>query len=196
MKVVPVTIAAILLAGGAIVAGVLMTEPAKVVEKKPHWGKPDILYIPTPPRVVDAMIALAGLKDGDVIYDLGSGDGRIPIAAALKFQVKAVGIDIDPRRITEANANAKAAGVSSEVSFRKENLFTADFRDATVVTLYLLDSLNEQLRPRLLAELKPGTRIVSHSFRMGDWRPERTQRVQGRLIYLWTVPPRDKPADQ
>jgi methylase of polypeptide subunit release factors len=159
-------------------------------------GKPDILYIPTPPRVVDAMLALAGVKDGDVIYDLGSGDGRIPIAAALKFQVKAVGIDIDPRRITEANANAEAAGVSSEVSFRKENLFTAHFRDATVVTLYLLDSLNEQLRPRLLAELKPGTRIVSHSFRMGDWRPERIQRVQGRLIYLWTVPPRDKPADQ
>jgi len=191
MKMIPiaVTIAALALGGGAIIAG-HGTAGAPQAEEKPHWGKPDVIYVPTPPEVVDAMLAMAKVKDGDVLYDLGSGDGRIPIAAATRFKVKAVGIDIDPKRIEEANANAKAAGVTDEVSFRKENLFTADFRDATVITLYLLDSLNEKLRPKLLAELKPGTRIVSHTFRMGDWKPERSQDVNGRMIYFWTVPPR------
>ncbi len=194
MKVVPMTIAVLLLGGAAVFAGTVLTgTPPKETPqagKKPHWGKPDVIYIPTPPAVVDAMLAMAKVKDGDVLYDLGSGDGRIPIAAATRFKVKAVGIDIDAKRVDEANANAKAAGVEKDVRFRRENLFTADFRDATVVMLYLLDSLNEQLRPKLLAELKPGTRIVSHTFRMGDWQPERTQEVNGRMIYLWTIPPR------
>ena len=136
------------------------------------------------------MKALAQGKDGDVLYDLGSGDGRIPIAAAKKFQVKAVGIDIDPVRIGEARANATAAGVNSEVTFKQEDLFKTNFADASVVTLYLLPDLNVKLRPRLLAELKPGTRIVSHAFRMGDWEPEQVQDVGGRYIFLWTVPPR------
>ena len=126
-----------------------------------------------------------------MLYDLGSGDGRIPIAAAKKYDVRAVGIDIDPQRIREARANAQEAGVTDEVTFRQEDLFKTDFSDATVVTLYLLDRLNEKLRPRLLAELKPGTRIVSHAFQMGDWEPEETREVDGSFIYFWTVPERN-----
>lgn len=149
---------------------------------------PDVIYVPTPPEVVDAMLDAVALKDGDVLYDLGSGDGRIPIAAVKRAKVKATGIDIDPQRIAEATANAKAQGVADKVTFKRADLFTSDFSDATVVTLYLLDTLNEKLRPKLLAELKPGTRIVSHAFRMGDWEPEMTRDIGGRTIYFWRVP--------
>jgi precorrin-6B methylase 2 len=150
---------------------------------------PDVIYVPTPPEVVEAMLKMADAKKGDVVYDLGSGDGRIPIAAVQKFGVtKAVGIDIDPDRIKEANDNAKKAGVTGQVSFRNEDLFQANFGEATIVTLYLLNSLNEKLRPKLMADLKPGTRIVSHAFEMGDWKPEKTQNVNGRMIYFWTIP--------
>ena len=133
---------------------------------------------------------LAQVKPGDVLYDLGSGDGRIPVTAARRFGVRATGIDIDPVRIREANANAEEAGVTDLVTFKQEDLFKTDFSDATVVTLYLLDSLNEKLRPRLLNELAPGTRIVSHAFRMGDWEPEQTVEVGDSTIFLWTVPAR------
>ena len=120
---------------------------------------------------------------------MGSGDGRIPIAAVQKYGVKrAIGIDIDPQRIKEANDNAKTAGVTDRVTFRNEDLFETNFSEATVVTLYLLDSLNEKLRPKLLRDLKPGTRIVSHAFRMGDWQPEKTLEVNGRTIHFWTIP--------
>jgi ribosomal protein L11 methylase PrmA len=136
------------------------------------------------------MLQLAQVGPRDVLYDLGSGDGRIPITAARMYGARAVGIDIDPRRIAEAQANAKAAGVTHLVSFRNEDLFRADFRDASVVTLYLLPEVNLKLRPRLLKELKPGTRIVSHAHSMGDWRPERTVKVGGNTIYLWTIPAR------
>jgi SAM-dependent methyltransferase len=149
---------------------------------------PDVIYVPTQPSTVDAMLKLARVGPGDVLYDLGSGDGRIPIAAARRFGIRAVGIEIDPQRISEARANAKTAGVSHLVSFRNEDLFAADFRNATVVTLYLLPTLNLKLRPRLLKELKPGTRIVSHDFDMGDWPPEQTVKVGGDTIFLWTVP--------
>jgi 2-polyprenyl-3-methyl-5-hydroxy-6-metoxy-1,4-benzoquinol methylase len=152
--------------------------------------EPDVIYVPTPQTVVDAMLKMAAVKKGDVLYDLGSGDGRIPITAAKAHGIRATGIDINPERIAEANANAKAAGVTNLVTFKNEDLFQSDFRDATVVTLYLLDSLNEKLRPKLLRELKPGTRIVSHAFRMGDWQPERTETVDGREIFLWRVPAR------
>ncbi|ODT88954.1 class I SAM-dependent methyltransferase [Phenylobacterium sp. SCN 70-31] len=149
---------------------------------------PDVIYVPTPHNTVEAMLALGEVKSGDVLYDLGSGDGRIPIAAAKKFGVRGVGIDINPERIAEANANAKTEGVAQLVQFRNEDLFTADFKDATVITLYLLPSLNVKLMPRLL-ELKPGTRIVSHAFDMGDWEPEKTVDVEdGGRIYLWRVP--------
>lgn len=159
--------------------------PAAVEEREP-----DVIYVPTPQPVVEAMLKLARVKTGDVLYDLGSGDGRIPVTAAQLYGVRATGIDIDPQRIAEANANVAAAGVGKLVTIKREDLFETDFSDATVVTLYLLDTLNEKLRPRLLAELKPGTRIVSHAFRMGDWQPEATQDVDGRMIFLWTVPPR------
>jgi 2-polyprenyl-3-methyl-5-hydroxy-6-metoxy-1,4-benzoquinol methylase len=158
---------------------------------------PDVIYVPTPQPVVEAMLKLAEVGKGDVLYDLGSGDGRIPVTAAKQFGIRAVGIDIDPQRIAEANANAKAAGVTNTVSFRNEDLFAADFREATVVTLYLLPSLNEKLAPKLLSDLKPGTRIVSHAFPMGNWEPEQTVQVAGSTIYRWTVPqpgaPRPKP---
>jgi SAM-dependent methyltransferase len=151
--------------------------------------QPDVIYVPTPQPVVDAMLKLGEVKTGDVLYDLGSGDGRIPITAAKQFGVKGVGIDINPERIKEANANAQAAGVTQLVQFRNEDLFQADFSEATVITLYLLNSLNEKLRPQLM-QLKPGTRIVSHAFRMGDWEPEQTVEVGGTQIFRWTVPAR------
>ena len=154
--------------------------------------RPDVIYVPTPQALVDEMLKLAGVHKGDVLYDLGSGDGRIPVTAAKRFGIRAVGIDIDPERIREANENAKKAGVTNLVQFRQENLFTADFRDATVITLYLLPDLNVKLRPKLWNELKPGTRIVSHQFEMGAWKPEKRLESNGRTIYFWTVPPKDR----
>src|SRR5262245_43309568 len=160
-------------------------------ELPPTLRIPDVVYLATPPEVVEAMLAMAGAGKGDVLYDLGSGDGRIPIAAVQKFDVtKAVGIDIDPDRIQEANDNAQKAGLTSQVTFRNEDLFQANFSEATIVTLYLLEGLNVKLRPKLLADLKPGTRIVSHAFRMGDWKPEKTENVNGNMIYFWTIPPK------
>ena len=153
---------------------------------------PDVIYVPTPPEVVEEMLKLADVKKGDVLYDLGSGDGRIPVTAAKKYGIRAVGIDIDPERIREANENAKSAGVTHLVKFRQEDLFQASFREATVVTLYLLPDLNVKLRPRLWNELKPGTRVVSHQFDMADWQPDRTVELSGRTIYFWTIRPRQK----
>ena len=170
--------------GGAALFANAVAAPA------PALREPDVVYVPTPQPVVDAMLKLAEVKPGDVLYDLGSGDGRIPITAAKLHGVRGVGIDINPVRIAEANANARTAGDANLVAFRNEDLFAADFRDATVITLYLLPSLNEKLRPKLLAELRPGTRIVSHAFRMGDWEPEQDMLVNGARIYRWTVPPR------
>jgi len=152
---------------------------------------PDVIYVPTPYEVVDEMLRLAGVKKGDVLYDLGSGDGRIPVTAAKEFGIRAVGIDIDPQRIEEAKENARKNGVTGLVQFRQEDLFRANFREATVVTLYLLPDLNVKLRPKLLAELKPGSRIVSHQFDMGTWKPERKVELNGRTIYLWTVPKKE-----
>lgn len=157
----------------------------------PPARTPDVIYVPTPEPVVDAMLELAQVGPGDVLYDLGSGDGRIPITAAKRFGIRAVGIDINPVRIMEANANAEAAGVSDTVTFIEGDMFDAWISDASVVTLYLLQSLNVKLRPKLLSELQPGTRIVSHSFDMAnEWEPEETREVDGSMIYLWTVPER------
>jgi precorrin-6B methylase 2 len=154
--------------------------------------EPDVIYVPTPQPVVDAMLEMAEVRKGDVLYDLGSGDGRIPVTAAKKYGLRGTGIDINPQRIAEANENAQREGVTELVTFKEADLFEEDFSDADVVTLSLLDSLNEKLRPRLLAELKPGTRIVSHAFRMGDWEPEETRTVANSNIYRWTVPERKK----
>ncbi len=149
---------------------------------------PDVFYVPTPPAVVDAMLKMANVTSTDVVYDLGCGDGRIPIAAAQKYGARGVGIDIDPARIAEANENAKAAGVTDKVTFLNQDLFTSDLKDATVVTLYRLPSLNEKLMPKLKAELKPGTRIVSHAFDMGStWPAEQREAVEGKTIYFWTI---------
>lgn len=149
---------------------------------------PDVPYVPTPENVVEAMLKLGEVKKGDILYDLGSGDGRIVIAAAKQFGVKGTGIDINPERIQEANANAKQANVTDKVRFLNQDLFEANIKDATVVTLYLLPSINLKLRPKLWKDLKPGTRIVSHSFDMGDWAPEKKLEVDGRYLYLWRVP--------
>jgi ribosomal protein L11 methylase PrmA len=134
------------------------------------------------------MLRLANVKSNDVVYDLGSGDGRIVIAAAKERGASGVGIDINPDRIREANQNAQKAGVSDRVQFRQQDLFQTDFSKATVVTLYLLPELNVKLRPQLLRQLKPGTRIVSHAFDMGDWKPERVVKVNGQTVYYWVVP--------
>ncbi len=158
--------------------------------------RPDVIFVPTPEETIAEMLRLARLKTGDVLYDLGSGDGRIPIAAAKEYGVRAVGIEIDPKLVQEATEAARAAGVSHLVTFRTEDLFRADFREASVVTLYLSDRLNVLLRPKLLRELRPGTRIISHDFRMGVWEPEQTVRVPWkslyRTVYVWTVPRRKK----
>lgn len=150
---------------------------------------PDVIFVPTPTDVVQAMLKLAKVGPGDVLYDLGSGDGRIPIAAVKEFgAARATGIDIDPQRIKEAEANRQKSGVADKVRFLNQDLFTTNISEATVVTLYLLPSLNQKLIPKLKSELKPGTRIVSHAFDMGEWKPEQTVDVNGRQVYFWTIP--------
>jgi predicted RNA methylase len=136
------------------------------------------------------MLELAGVTRDDVVYDLGSGDGRIVIAAARTYGARGVGIDLDPRLVAEARRSAARAGVADRVTFVEGGIFHADISNATVVTLFLLTSLNERLRPKLQAELRPGTRIVSHAFRMGDWTPEREIVVDDRAMFLWRVPTR------
>jgi cyclopropane fatty-acyl-phospholipid synthase-like methyltransferase len=149
---------------------------------------PDVIYVPTPQEVVDAMLVMAGVSGKDVVYDLGCGDGRIPVTAAKQYGARAVGIDIDPQRIAEANENVKSSGVGDKVKIMNADLFETDISPASVVTLYLLPSLNQKLMPKLQKELKPGTRIVSHAFDMGEqWPPEKTQEVNGRRIYMWTI---------
>lgn len=155
-------------------------------------------YVPTPQDVVERMLELAGVGRGDVVYDLGSGDGRLVITAAKKYGAKGVGVDIDPERITESRANAKAAGVEALVEFRQQDALTVDVSPATVVTLYLLSSSNMKLRPILTRQLKPGARIVSHQFSMGDWQPERTDTFTDsngatRTLYLWKTDGKERP---
>jgi SAM-dependent methyltransferase len=149
---------------------------------------PEVPYVPTENSVVDAMLKLAGVKNTDIVYDLGCGDGRIVVRAAKNHGARGVGVDIDPARIQQARENAKRNDVENLVRFEENDLFEADIHEATVVTLYLLPSVNVRLRPKLLRDLKPGTRIVSHSFDMGDWKPEKEEQVDGATIYLWTVP--------
>ena len=149
---------------------------------------PDVQYIPTPHDVVEEMLKLAGVKKDDVAYDLGCGDGRIVIQAAKKYGARGVGIDIDAERIRESKENAQREGVADRVKFREEDLFEADIKEATVVTIFLLNSLNQRLKPKLLKELKTGTRVVSHNFDMGDWKPDKTVHLLGSTIYLWVIP--------
>ena len=165
------------------------TVTARQAPQQPALRAPDVIYVPTPHEVVEAMLKLAKVGPNDVVFDLGSGDGRIPIAAVQKFNAKkAVGVDINPERIKEAEANHKAANVGEKVRFVLGDMFEQNISEATVVTLYLLPSLNVKLMPKFKAELKPGTRIVSQSFdMMGQWEPEETINVDGRPVYLWTI---------
>ena len=170
----------------AIIAA--LTAPSSAQQAPAPLRSPDVIFVPTPQEVVDAMLKLAKVSASDVVYDLGSGDGRIPITAARTYGARGVGIDIDPQRIKEAMENLKTSGMGDKVRFLNQDLFTTNISEATVVTLYLLPSLNLKVLPKLNAELKPGTRIVSLAFDMGDIKPQQTQNVNGRTIYLWTVP--------
>ncbi len=149
---------------------------------------PDVVYVPTPQARVDAMLEMAAPRRGEKLYDLGCGDGRIPVTAAKRYGVRSVCVDIDPQRIAEARANVAAAGVEDLVEVRQADLFEVDLSDADVVTLYLLPSLNEKLRPTLIRDLKPGSRVVSHAFDMGTWQPEETREVDGGYVYRWIIP--------
>jgi SAM-dependent methyltransferase len=155
-------------------------------------AKLDVIFVATDLEIVNAMLALAGVTRGDVLYDLGCGDGRIVITAAKEFGAQGVGVDLDPRRIREAQANAVRAGVADRVTFRVQDIFDTDIQPATVVTLFLSPEVNARLRPKLTSQLKPGTRIVSHRYGIGDWVPELTETLSVRgtrnHIFLWRVP--------
>jgi SAM-dependent methyltransferase len=151
---------------------------------------PDVIFVPTPDEIVNTMLKMAAVTKKDMVYDLGCGDGRIVITAAQKYGARGVGVDIDPDRVAEATESARKAGVANRVKIIRGDLFETDISPATVVTLYLLTELNLKLRPKLLRELQPGTRVVSHAFSMGDWKPERTAEISGTTVYLWRIPQR------
>lgn len=171
---------AITMAAGALLAG-----GAAQAQQRPNL---DIHFVPTPQPVVDRMLELAKVQKDDFVIDLGSGDGRIPITAAQKYGVRALGVDLDPQRIAEARANAEKAGVTDRVKFEQQNLFETDIGQAQVLTLYLLPEINMRLRPRILELMKPGSRVVSHAFDMDDWAPDVFETLEGRRVYMWTVP--------
>ena len=176
----------------ALILSLAVPAGARQAAQKP-LRSPDVIFVPTPAEVVAAMLKVAKVGKGDIVYDLGSGDGRIPISAVKDFgAARAVGIDIDPQRIKEATANLQVSGVGDRVRFLNQDLFETNISEATVVTLYLLPSLNLKLIPKFMKELKPGTRIVSHSFDMGDWVPEQTITVDpgGQRVFFWTMPKR------
>ena len=186
------------MAGAAVVAALVLQgfsdgTAGLTAETTTAGQRPSLApYVPTPQDVVERMLTIASVGKNDVVVDLGSGDGRLVITAAKTFGARGIGIDIDPERITEGRANAKQAGVESRVEFRQEDALQADLSQATVVTLYLLSSSNVKLRPRLLSQLKPGARIVSHQFGMGDWPPDKVETFTdangtSRTLYLWTV---------
>lgn len=174
---------AVLLTSGPLLAG---QAPAPKRPDAPQLAP----YVPTPQDVVDRMLLLAGVTKSDVVYDLGCGDGRIPITAARKYGARGFGVDIDPQRIAEANANAKAAGVQHLVTFMLQDAMKTDVSSASVVTTYLLTASNLKLRPLLTKQLKPGSRIVTHSFGMGDWTPEKADSFtdaegRNRMLFLY-----------
>ena len=180
-------LAALMLAApaGSTLAGEPCAVPRAPYAAQAHEA--DLLHLPTPAPVVVEMLRLAGVSRADVVYDLGSGDGRIPIAAAREHGARGIGIELDARLVELARCNARQAGVADRVDFHQQDLFAADLREATVVTLFLLPEVNRRLKAKLLAELKPGARIVSHRFDLGDWPPDRVQQSGGHPILLWTV---------
>jgi SAM-dependent methyltransferase len=179
---------------GLLVAAMTLAQPAgaQCTPKNPAGPLPpheaDLVYLPTPHHVVAAMLRLAGVSAADVVYDLGSGDGRIPVAAARDFGARGVGVELDSSLVEAARCNARVAGLEKSVEFRHQDLFAADLREATVITLFLFPDLNRQLEPKLRAELRPGARIVSHRFGIADWPPDRTIEVDGHQLLLWKVP--------
>lgn len=176
-----------------LLLGALSAKPG-LAEERP-WRALDVPYVPTPQPVVEKMLDMAQVRPGDVVYDLGCGDGRIVVTAAKKRGARGVGIDLNPQRIAEAKANAEKAKVSDKVNFVVGDLYKADFSEASVVTLYLLPSVNRELRPQLWKQLKEGTRVVSHAFDMGDeWPPEKVEKVGNTTIYYWTVTASNKAA--
>ncbi len=170
-----------------LVAAIFVGTAAAQADTSPA-RTPDVPFVPTPHPVVEAMLKLGEVKASDHLYDLGSGDGRIVIAAAKNHGTKGVGVDLNPILVEDATRNAKDAGVSDKATFKTGDIFEFDFFDATVVTLYLLPDINLKLRPILWEKLKPGTRIVSHAFMMGGWEPEKTENVNGSRVFLWRVP--------
>ena len=191
-RVAPFAALATLLLAAALCAPAVSSQKGARPRPARPRRRPDVAFIPTPPETVDEMLRQARLGPGDVLYDLGSGDGRIPVRAAQTYGVRAVGIEIDPALVAAAQESARRAGVSHLATFRTGDIYREDLRGATVVTLYLSDTINLSLRPKLLRELPAGARIVSHDFRMGDWKPERAVRVPWRnlyrTVYVWTVP--------
>ena len=171
--------------GALVIAGAALSWQV-AAQSRPNL---DIHFVPTPHDVVKRMLELAKVGPNDVHYDLGSGDGRIAIAAVKDFKAqRAVGIDLDPQRIKEGNENAEKAGLTKQVTFREQNIFEPDLREATTVSMYLLTSINIRMRPKLLKELRPGTRIATHAFNMGEWKPEVEESVNGYQVYLFIVP--------
>jgi SAM-dependent methyltransferase len=171
----------------AMLAAAAALTLAQLGETPPVAG-PEVPFVATPMEVVDEMLRLAGVGPGDVVYDLGCGDGRIVLRAAEKHGARGVGVDVDGRLVAEAGEAAARAGLAGCVEFRQQDLFGVDLSEATVVTLYLFRRMNLELRPKLLAELRPGARVVSHQFDTGDWKPDRTVTVRGKKLFLWTIP--------
>lgn len=171
----------------SIYAVALVAALASVAVRAQEEPKLDVIYVPTPQEVVDRMLELANVKSGDYMIDFGCGDGRMVVTAAQRG-ARGYGVDINPQRIKEANENAKKAGVTDRVEFKIANLFEEDLSKADVMAMYLLTDINLRLRPKILNDMKPGTRIVSHAFDMGDWKPEVHENVSGRNVYFWIVP--------
>ena len=183
-----------LLALGLVLAITSLGSPARLgaqaTTQEAPTRRPDVIFVPTPEEVVEAMLQVASVNKNDIVYDLGCGDGRIPVTAAKKYGARGVCVDIDPQRIKEATENVAKNNVGDRVRLLNADLFEVNLSEATVVTLYLLPSLNVKLMPKLMKELRPGTRIVSHAFDMGDWKPEKEIDVGGRRVYYWTIPRR------
>jgi SAM-dependent methyltransferase len=176
------------LAAGLATAASMAAAPAGAQQAKPPT--PDIHFVPTPTAIVDAMLKLARVTATDVIYDLGSGDGRIVITAAQKYRARGIGVEIDPELIKKASKNARKANVADHVTFLQADLFKTDLSEASVVTLFLSPSINRRLEAKLKRELKPGSRIISHRFPIDDWAPDEEVEVKGTHVYLWNIPPR------
>jgi len=181
------SVAAALLAAALFAGGAHTAQPAETYTPSVGQEGKDVIWVPTPQALVERMLTVAKVTPGDFVVDLGSGDGRTVITAAKKFGARALGLEFNPDMVALSKRNAEKEGVADRAQFQRADIFAADFSNATVVTMYLLPSLNLKLRPIILA-MNPGTRVVSHAFTMDDWGPDQTENVEGRTAYLWIVP--------